>query len=89
MSQPPIIDPSMFYAAKPDAEMEAFNSDVEKALSELPPLHTIPPQVIRDAREQGDSIWGTFKILDEVEERTLKGSNANVPVRVGLISMMK
>ena len=72
MSQSPIIDPSLFYAAEPDAEMEAFNADVEKTLSELPPLHTLPPQVIRDAREQGESIWGTFKILDEVEERILK-----------------
>jgi acetyl esterase/lipase len=82
MSNPSILDPSTFHSAEPDAEMEAFNAEIEKTLSKLPPLHTLPPQVIRDAREQGDSIWGPFKILDEVEERILKGSTADVPVRV-------
>ncbi len=82
MSPASLLDPSLFYETEPDGEMQAFNADIEKELSKLPPLHTIPPQVIRDAREQGDSIWGTFKILDEVEERILKGPNADVPVRI-------
>ena len=89
MSHPSIIDPSIFHETEPDAEMEAFNADVENELSKLPPLHTLPPQVIRDAREQGDSIWGTFKILDEVEERILKGSTADVPVRVFVPEVVK
>ena len=89
MSHQSIIDPSIFFETEPDAEMEAFNADVEKTLSKLPPLHTLPPQVIRDAREQGDSIWGKFKIIDEVEERILKGSSADVPVRVFVPEVVK
>jgi acetyl esterase/lipase len=89
MAHPSIIDPSIFYEAQPDPEMEAFNAGVEKELSKLPPLHTLPPQVIRDAREQGDSIWGTFKIIDEVEERLLKGSGADVTVRVFIPEVVK
>jgi acetyl esterase len=72
----------MFQSIEPDLEMEKFNAKVEKAFSELPPLHTLPPQVIRDAREKGQSIWGSFKILDEIEARKLKGSAADVPIRV-------
>jgi acetyl esterase/lipase len=89
MSQSPIIDPSMFHEVEPDAEMEAFNADIENTLSKLPPLHTLPPQVIRDAREQGDSIWGMYKMLDEVEERTLKGSTTDVVVRIFVPEVVK
>ena len=89
MSPPSIIDPSIFHETEPDAEMLAFNADVEKTLSKLPPLHTLPPQVIRDARERGDSIWGMFKILDEVEERILNGLSADVPVRVFVPEVVK
>jgi acetyl esterase/lipase len=89
MSHPPIIDPSIFYEVEPDAEMEAFNAGVEKELSKLPPLHTLPPQVIRDAREQGDSIWGMYKIIDAVEERILKGPTADVAVRVFVPEVVK
>jgi acetyl esterase/lipase len=89
MPHPSIIDPSLFYETEPDAEMEAFNADVEKTLSKLPPLHTLPPQVIRDAREQGDSIWGMYKIIEEVEERILKGPTADVAVRVFVPEVVK
>ena len=89
MSHRSIIDPSIFYEVEPDAEMEAFNAEVEKTLSKLPPLHTLPPQVIRDAREQGDSIWGMYKIIDEVEERILKGPTADVAVRVFVPEVVK
>jgi acetyl esterase/lipase len=89
MPHPSIIDPSIFYETEPDDEMEAFNADVEKTLSKLPPLHTLPPQVIRDAREQGDSIWGMYKIIDEVEERILKGPTTDVAVRVFVPEVVK
>jgi len=82
MAHPSNLDPSIFHAAEPDAEMEALNAEIEKTLSKLPPLHTLPPQVIRDARERGESIWGPFKILDAVEERIIKGATGDVPVRV-------
>jgi acetyl esterase/lipase len=89
MAHSSIIDSNMFYEPEPDPEMEAFNADIEKELSKLPPLHTLPPQVIRDARERGDSIWGKYKMLDEVEERNLKGSTADVPVRVFVPEVVK
>lgn len=82
MSEASGWDYRSFQSTEPDPEMEAFNAEIEKTLSKLPPLHTLPPQVIRDAREKGQSIWGSFKILDAVEERVLKGPTGEVPVRV-------
>jgi acetyl esterase/lipase len=89
MSLPSLIDPSMFSESEPDPEMEAFNADIEKELSKLPPLHTLPPQVIRDAREQGDSIWGVYKMIDEVQERTLKVSQTEVSARIFVPEVVK
>lgn len=77
-----ILDHRQFRTDAPDLEMENINRDIEKTLSELPPMHTIEPQVIRDAREQGLGIWGPFKILDEVEERVIKGDGREVTVRI-------
>ena len=76
------LNPRMFQSSENDPEMEKFNAGVEKIFTEMPPLHTLPPQVIRDAREQGQGIWGPFKILDEVQTRRIKGSSGNVAVRV-------
>jgi len=82
MSVMPNLDPRMFQSYKVDPEMEEFNAGVEKILTEMPPLHTLPPQVIRDAREQGQGIWGPFKILDEVQTRRIKGPSEDVAVRI-------
>ncbi len=76
------LDPLFFQPAEADPEMEEFNARIEKVFSEMPPLHTLPPQVIRDAREQGDGIWGAFKILDDVKMRQIKGPSGDVGVRV-------
>jgi len=76
------LDPGVFQLSEPDAEMEKFNADIEKTLSQIPPMHTLGPQIIRDARERGEGIWGPFKILDEVAERKLEGPSGDVCVRV-------
>jgi acetyl esterase/lipase len=82
MSGKSYLSPDVFQSSEPDAEMEKFNAQIEETLSQLPPLHTLSPQIIRDARERGEGIWGPFKILDEVVERRLKGPAGDVPVRV-------
>ncbi|MEO8549168.1 MAG: alpha/beta hydrolase fold domain-containing protein [Kofleriaceae bacterium] len=39
------------------AEARAFNAKLEEILGRMPPIHTVPPQTIRDARREGK---GTF-----------------------------
>ena len=54
-----------------DAETTAFNKKIEKQLSSIRPLYTHAPQVIRDARDAGLSVFGPVKHLEEVEDRVL------------------
>ena len=76
------LDPRMFQPSQSDPEMEQLNAEVEKTFTEMPPVHTLPPQVLRDAREQGAGIWGAFKILDEVKTRRIQTPGGDVEVRI-------
>jgi acetyl esterase/lipase len=76
------IHPKLFEAEAIDAETTDFNKKIEKELSSLPPLYTFKPQIIRNARAAGHSIWGPIKRLAEVEDFVVQGSGGDVPVRV-------
>jgi acetyl esterase/lipase len=65
-----------------DMETSAFNEKIEKELSSIRPLYTFEPQVIRDARDAGLSVFGPIKHLDEVQDRVVSGSDADVSLRV-------
>jgi len=75
-------DPKLFDPAAIDMETAAFNKKIEKELSSIRPLYTHEPQVIRDAREAGSSIFGPIKHLTEVEDRVISGSESDVCLRV-------
>ena len=75
-------DLNLFDPGAIDVETSAFNQKIEKELSSIRPLYTFEPQVIRDAREAGQSIFGPVKHLDEVEDRVVSGSDADVSLRV-------
>ena len=77
-----MIDPRLFDAESIDTETSAFNNKIEKELSSLPPLYTLEPQIIRDARAAGHSIWGPIKRLKEAEDLVVQGSAGGVPVPV-------
>jgi acetyl esterase len=77
-----MIEPGLFDAESINAETSAFNNKIEKELSSLPPLYTLEPQIIRDARAAGHSIWGPIKRLEEAEDLVVPGSTGDVPVRV-------
>jgi acetyl esterase/lipase len=65
-----------------DPETKAFNEEIEKQLSSIRPLYTLEPQVIRDAREAGLSVFGPIKHRDEVEDRVIPGPEADLSLRV-------
>ena len=65
-----------------DTETSAFNEKIEKELSAIRPLYTHKPQVIRDARDNGFSVFGPIKHLDEVKDRVISGSDTDVALRV-------
>ncbi len=69
----------------PDAiapETREFNEKLEAIFADLPPTYTIPPQVTRDAREQGGGAFGPVQTVDEAENRTIPGPGGDVTIRV-------
>jgi acetyl esterase/lipase len=77
MAQP---DPFSPQAIAP--ETRRFNEELEKQLAQMPPIHTLPPQLIRDAREQGQGIWGPIVRLSHGEDRAIEGPAGPLPLRV-------
>ena len=76
------IDAKLFEPAAIDAETAAFNERIEKELSAAPPLYRFEPQVIRDARAAGYSVFGPVKHLDQARSRFVPGPGGDIPVRV-------
>lgn len=82
MSNLSTIDSKLFDPAAIDAETAAFNEHIEKELSATPPLYRFEPQVIRDARAAGYSVFGPVKYLDEARSRVVPGPGGDIPIRV-------
>ena len=73
--------PDLFDPRNIAPETAEFNAGIEKILSSLPPLYTLPPQKIRDDREAGLGLWPVRR-LAEVEDRMVPGPAGDVPIRV-------
>jgi acetyl esterase/lipase len=82
MSHTSIIDSELFDPAAIDSETAAFNKKIEKELSAMPPLYQFEPQVIRDARAAGHSVFGPIKHLEEAQDRMVPGPAGDIPIRV-------
>jgi acetyl esterase len=80
MSRDP--DPSPFDPAAVSPETLRFNEALEKALAQAPTITDLPPQVVRDARREGRSIFGEIRRLAHGESRTLPGPAGEIPVRI-------
>ena len=78
----PIIDPKVFDPAAIDSETADFNERLEKEMSAMPPLYKFEPQVIRDARAAGYSVFGPVKHLDEARDRRIPGPAGDIALRV-------
>jgi acetyl esterase/lipase len=73
---------ALFNDAAVDAKTAAFNAQVAAMLATLPPYDKLTPQVIRDARESGQSLAGPVVLSPMAVERTVPGPAGPVPVRV-------
>jgi acetyl esterase len=66
-----------------DAETREFNEKLEAMLADVPPTHTIPPEVTRKAREEGGGNFGPVVTVDEAEYRDIPGPDGTkLPIRV-------
>ena len=76
-----IPDPTIFRPAAIDAETAMLNSTIEQLLSAQPPVHTLAPQVLRDARESGATPWGPIVRVDWATERRIPGPAGDITIR--------
>ena len=71
--------------APPDSappEVHAFNSEVEAALTGLPPIWEVGPQAARQAREEGESVFGPLEQSDRAETLVIDGPAGPISMRV-------
>jgi acetyl esterase/lipase len=65
------LDPAQFAKSAVSDETRAFNETLEAALKDMPPTHTIPPEVTRRAREEGKGLFPMHGPLDGSEWREI------------------
>ena len=86
--RPTGIDPAVFRPDAVDPETAAFNEQLEKTLSEFPPLHTLDPEILRQAQAQGLGPYAAIQPADATD-RTIPGPAGPVPVRVHVPDTVK
>ena len=84
MSGEALIDPAAFRAEAISADTAAANATLSAAMAGLPPLHALPPQVVRDARRAGKGPAGPLILDAQAEDRTIPGPAGALPIRVFL-----
>lgn len=82
MSDATGLTPRTFATDAIDAETAAFNAQLESLLATIPPVHTVPPTVTREARESGKGIFGPLVLSGMATERTIPGPGGEIPLRV-------
>jgi acetyl esterase/lipase len=51
-------------------------------MATIPPVHSVPPAVTREAREAGKGIFGPLILSDMATERTIPGPGGDIPLRL-------
>lgn len=76
------IDPSVFDPVNIDPRTLAVNAEVEAALDAAPAAWTLPPQVLRDAREQGLGFAGPIWTNEAAVTRSIPGPAGDLDLRI-------
>lgn len=75
-------DPTLFDANSIHPDVAAFNAELERLAAEAPPIHTLEPETIRAAREDGSGPAGPIFYSDMAEERVIETAGGGLSVRV-------
>ncbi|MAX19331.1 MAG: hypothetical protein CL709_05690 [Chloroflexi bacterium] len=75
-------DPALFDANSIHPDVAAFNAELERLAAEAPPIHTLEPETIRAAREDGSGPAGPIFYSDMAEERVIETAGGGLSVRV-------
>ena len=75
-------DADLFGLEAIEEETLQFNRRLEQEIARAPAITELEPQVIRDAREAGESVFGPIVTVDEARWRTVPGRDGEIRVRV-------
>ena len=75
-------DPALFRDAAIAPETRAFNDAFVRQLADLPPTHTVPPQVTRAARDAGKGIFPSGGPLEGSDWMDLPGAPGGCRLRI-------
>src|SRR6185369_6912162 len=75
-------DSEVFDPAAIAPETARFNAELEAKLAATPSIVETPPQVVRQARADGQTLFGPVIRLPEAEDRTIPGPAGPIPLRV-------
>jgi acetyl esterase len=64
------------------AETRAFNAELERLLTALPSVHTLPPELTRQARREGRGIYPAPVFLPSARTLEIDGPGGPIPLRV-------
>src|SRR5690242_6710030 len=64
------------------AETRAFNAELERMLSTIPPVNTVPPAESRQARREGRGIFPAPVYVPEARTIEIDGPRGVVPLRI-------
>jgi acetyl esterase len=63
-------------------ETRAFNAELERLLTSMPPIHTVPPEQTRRARREGRGIFPAPVFLERARTLEIEGRDGAIPLRV-------
>lgn len=64
------------------AESRAFNEDLALRLAQMPSVHTVPPEVTRQANRDGRSVFPPPQFLPQARDMTIPTRNGEIRLRV-------
>jgi acetyl esterase/lipase len=64
------------------AETRAFNQALEALLATQPPIHTLPPEVTRQARREGQGVFPPLIFADEARTIVIPGRSGEIALRI-------
>jgi acetyl esterase/lipase len=76
------LDPALFDEAAIDLETRAINARIDAALAGAPPIDTVPPKVIREARARGDGVFPARPRSERAMTREIPGPGGPVSLRL-------
>jgi acetyl esterase/lipase len=77
-----VPDAALFDSAAIAPETLRFNAELEAQLASTPSILDLPPQVVREARAAGHTIFGPVVRLPEAEDRAIPGPAGPIPLRI-------